>query len=127
MAHQFQYDRVLVPRARSGRRDQTDAEKALWQYLRNRQLNGYKFRRQYPIKNYILDFYCVEKQLAIELDGSQHISRKHYDNKRTVELRALGIHVIRFWNNDVLQNIDGALEQILITIEKQSDLTPALS
>lgn len=127
MAHQYSYNRALVGHARSGRKDSTDAERLLWQRLRNRQLGGYKFRRQYPIKNYILDFYCVEKQLVIELDGSQHISRKYYDSKRTVELEVLGIHVIRFWNNDVLQNIDGVLEQILIALEKQSDLTPALS
>lgn len=107
--------------SKSGRRNQTDAESLLWKQLRNRQIKGYKFRRQYPINNFILDFYCVEKKLAIEVDGSQHIKRKLYDDRRTQELQKFGIQVLRFWDNDVLKHIDGVLEKIL------ANLTPTLS
>lgn len=124
MTYHYKYNRTLLKFSKSGRTDQTDAEKLLWRYLRNRQLNGYKFRRQYPIYNYILDFYCVENKIAIELDGSQHEKRKIYDEIRTKELQKLGIRVIRFWDNDVLQNIDGVLEQILMKVENISNKKP---
>ena len=93
-------------------------------------MNGYTFRRQYPINNYILDFYCVENNTAIELDGSQHIKRKLYDDSRSIQLQKLGIRVIRFWDNEVLGDINGVLEKILIEMgdffTKKPHLTPLL-
>lgn len=106
------------------RKEQTDAEKRLWFYLRNRRLNGYKFRRQYPIHNYIIDFYCAEKKLAVELDGGQHVQREKYDKKRTFDLQKLNIRIIRFWDTDVLQNIDRVLEQILHELESSTIKKP---
>jgi len=117
MSYRYKYDRGLIEFSRSGRKNQTDAEQLLWRYLRNKQLGGYKFRRQYPIHNYILDFYCGEGGIAIELDGSQHKKRKSYDDKRTAQLEKLGIRVIRFWDNEVLKNIDGVLEYILTEVK----------
>lgn len=111
----------------SGRKESTDAEKLLWKYLRARQLQGYKFRRQYPIDNYILDFYCVEKKVGIELDGSQHIKRAFYDEERTNELQKLGICIIRFWDNEVLQNISGVLEKIVTEMNVSSFKKPHLN
>ena len=77
----------------------------------------------------VLDFYCAEDRLAIELDGAQHVQRKYYDERRAKDLQKLGIKVIRFWDNDVLQNMNGVLEQILITLDKISvkEPHPALS
>lgn len=100
--------------ARRLRKDQTDAEKFLWSKLKSRQLNGYKFRRQQPIDNYIVDFYCHEKKLVIELDGSQHIkpNNQKYDLMRTAKLNDLGITVLRFNDNDIFENLNGVLEEI---------------
>lgn len=124
MSYRYKYNRTLVPFSQANRKGQTDTEKLLWFRLRNRQLNGYKFRRQYPIHNYILDFYCSEKLLAIEIDGSQHMMHKSYDQKRLQQLQTVGIRIIRFWDNDVLQNIDGVLEQIVIMLDKTSIKKP---
>ncbi len=96
MPYHYQYNRTLIPFSKGNRENLTDVERTLWYYLRNRKFHGYKFRRQYPVLNYILDFYCTEKKLAIELDGSQHIEQISYDEKRTDQLEALGIHVVRF-------------------------------
>jgi len=101
-----------VSTARRLRRDQTDAERALWFRLRDRRLNGLKFRRQMPIKSYVVDFCCEAAHLVIELDGGQHGERNVEDAKRTADLEAYGYLVLRFWNNDVLSNIDGVLETI---------------
>jgi len=98
--------------SRTNRNNQTDAEKLLWSHLRRKQIDGLKFRRQYPIANYILDFYCSEKKLAIELDGSQHMQNSGYDEKRAQILQKHNIEIMRFWDNEVLQNIDGVLQVI---------------
>jgi len=98
------------------RRDQTDAERKLWFRLRDRRLRGLKFRRQVTIGNYIADFCCESARLIIELDGGQHSARESQDAKRTTALESQGYLVLRFWNNDVLQNIDGVLESILDTL-----------
>src|SRR3989338_1285099 len=90
-------------RRRSLRRSQTDAERKLWQMLRNKRMGGMKFFRQYSVGKYTLDFYCPAVRLAVEVDGSQHIDNKS-DTVRTAYLREQNITVIRFWNNDVLQN-----------------------
>ena len=96
--------------ARQLRRQQTDAEQKLWSAIRNRQLAGLKFRRQVPIGAYIVDFYCHECRLVLELDGSQHLAQLEYDDIRTCFLQ--GIRVLRFWNNEILSNIEGVLQQI---------------
>ena len=101
--------------------DQTDSETRLWNQLRDRNLHDYKFRRQHIIQGYIVDFVCLEQKLIIELDGGQHAERKSYDNKRTQVLEKEGFRVVRFWNNEVLENIEGALDIILteLSLEKE--------
>jgi very-short-patch-repair endonuclease len=106
---------LRVGTARRLRRDQTDAERTLWFRLRDRRLNGMKFRRQMPIKSYVVDFCCESAHLIIELDGGQHGERSAEDAKRTADLEAYGYLVLRFWNNDVLSNIDGVVETIVAT------------
>lgn len=108
----------MVPRVstvRKLRRNQTDAERTLWFRLRDRRLRGMKFRRQAPIDNYIVDFCCESSRLIVELDGGQHAEQTAEDAQRTAVLEANGYLVLRFWNNDVLQNIDGVLKTILDT------------
>ncbi|WP_336778919.1 endonuclease domain-containing protein [Pantoea sp. USHLN256] len=91
-----------VQRCRELRNNMTSAEWKLWSLLRARQCGGMRFRRQYAVGTYILDFACIEKRLAIELDGSQHAENVRYDNRRTHELNRHGWRVLRFWNNEVL-------------------------
>lgn len=107
-------DPLLKQRRRKLRRNQTDAERVLWQKLRNKQLYGMKFFRQYSVDAYILDFYCPNLKLAIELDGGQHAEdeRREYDKHRSEYLKTHGIEVMRFWNNEVLSNMDGVLIRI---------------
>jgi len=113
----------LTNTARMLRKNQTDAERALWQKLRNRQLLGVKFRRQVPIKGYVADFAALEIKLIIELDGSQHIENKEADEFRTGFLQREGYKVIRLWNDDVLLRIDYVLEFIFQAVScRQSDI-----
>ena len=100
--------------ARQLRARQTDCELLIWQKLRGRQLLDLKFRRQHPCPPYVIDFYCVELQLAIELDGSQHFTAEQqaFDQRRSVYLKGLGIVVLRFDNRQVLQEMDGVLQEI---------------
>lgn len=91
----------------------TDAERVLWQALRNRQLGGFKFRRQHPIPPYIVDFVCLEHRLIVELDGGQHADAQMYDAARTAQLEQAGYTVMRFWNNEFLANTHAALEEVL--------------
>ena len=98
--------------ARRLRRNSTDAEKALWRYLRNRAAHGAKFRRQQPIGPYIVDFVCLEARLVIEIDGGQHASNVVADGKRAAFIEAEGYRVLRFWNNDVLTNPRGVYDAI---------------
>ncbi|WP_328278304.1 endonuclease domain-containing protein [Sphingobium sp.] len=102
--------RQISPHAAGLRRDMTDAERALWAVLRNRQLENAKFRRQATIGPFIVDFLCVEAALAVELDGGQHSEER--DHSRTDFLEARGLSVIRFWNHEVLENLDGVIEAI---------------
>ncbi|HEU0233756.1 MAG TPA: endonuclease domain-containing protein [Gallionella sp.] len=104
---------VTTTRARSLRRGMTDVEHVLWQALRGKQLGGYRFRRQHPIGRYIADFTCIEQKPVIELDGGQHQEQLAYDKQRTASLQAQGWQVLRFWNNDVLNNLDGVLTTIV--------------
>jgi lysyl-tRNA synthetase class 2 len=108
--------------ARRLRRDQTDAERVLWFRLRDRRLNGLKFKRQVPIDKYIADFFCAEARLIVELDGGQHATRD--ESNRTAILESMGYLVVRFWNNDVLQNTDGVLEEILNAINRHPQEPP---
>jgi very-short-patch-repair endonuclease len=107
-------DPALKERRRELRRNQTDAERAFWQQVRKQQFLGMKFFRQYSVGGYILDFYCPAVKLAVELDGGQHNlpDGKEYDSIRTGFLEAHGIQVVRFWNSDVLCNIQGVLERL---------------
>lgn len=106
--------------ARKLRHDSTEAEKRLWKQLRNRQLAGIKFRRQCPVGPYVVDFLCYDLRLVIELDGGQHTIET--DARRTACLEAEGLRLLRFWNNEVLENMDGVLQTII-----RIYLTPPLS
>ncbi len=110
--------------ARQLRRRSTDAERKLGSILRDRQLAGYKFRRQVPIGNYIVDFVCFEKKIVVELDGGQHQAQWEYDNDRTRWLQFAGFRVIRFWNNQVLSETDAVLQAILIALTKEISPSP---
>jgi very-short-patch-repair endonuclease len=99
--------------ARALRRRSTEAEKLLWSKLRNRQLDGIKFKRQVPLAGYVVDFAALELKFIVEVDGGQHNIRAAQDADRTRILEEWGYHVIRFWNNDVLGNIEGVLEAIV--------------
>lgn len=101
--------------ARKLRKNQTPQEEKLWQLLRNQQLQGLKFRRQYPIGEFIVDFVCKEIKLVIEIDGGQHnlVENIELDTKRSNFLLSKGYRVLRFWNNDIDNNLDGVYETIL--------------
>ncbi len=103
---------TLTSRARSLRKQATDAERLLWRYLRGRHMDGYKFRRQVVIKPYIVDFICLEALLIIEADGGQHLEQVVYDDKRSIHLKSAGYRVMRFWNHDILTETEAVLEQI---------------
>ncbi|WP_107929217.1 endonuclease domain-containing protein [Neisseria animaloris] len=104
---------ALQQNARELRQNMTLAERRLWQCLRGRQLNGIKFRRQQSIGSYIVDFVSMEHRLVVELDGGQHAERTEYDNKRTEFLNNQGYRVVRFWNNEVLQQTEAVLDKIV--------------
>jgi very-short-patch-repair endonuclease len=110
----------LRDRARRLRRDQTDAERQLWRYVRGRQLNGAKFRRQHSISPFIVDFCCPERWLVIELDGGQHVESAAADQRRTAFLEAQGYRVLRLWNHEVLTNMEGVWERIAAALNNPS-------
>jgi very-short-patch-repair endonuclease len=112
-------------RARKLRNNQTDAERRLWHFLRNRQLRGFKFRRQYPIRPYICDFICVEAGLIIEVDGSQHLVDQSRDAARSRFFERFGYRTVRYLDNDVLLRTSEVLEAILL--ELRSPSPPPLS
>ena len=103
----------MITRARELRKNLTDAENLLWQQLRCRQIAGYKFRRQASIGRYIVDFVCFEKRLIVEVDGSQHAEHVEYDNERSGWLESQGFTIVRFWNNEVIEDTETVLETIL--------------
>ncbi len=105
---------MSVERAKQLRREQTEAERKLWSRLRNRQLDGWKFKRQVPKGRYILDFYCAEAALIVELDGGQHAEENavRHDAKRTKYLQESGYRIVRFWNHEVFEDIDTVLQSI---------------
>jgi very-short-patch-repair endonuclease len=105
-------------RAAELRHNQTDAETKLWQALRMHQAKYIHFRRQHAIGSYIVDFCSLRKKLIIELDGGQHLEQVEYDNERTAFFTSKGYRILRFWNNDVLKNLDGVMRVILEALEK---------
>ena len=104
---------------RSLRKNKTPQETLLWSRLRNNQ-TGYKWKRQVGIGKYIADFYCSEKKLVIEIDGSQHLDAISYDEQRDIYFESLQIQTIRFYNNEVSTNIDGVLQKIMSAVESTS-------
>jgi very-short-patch-repair endonuclease len=110
----------LLTFARALRKNQTNAENLLWQLLRGRRFCGYKFRRQYPLGGYILDFYCHEAGLAVELDGGGHNEdeQRLYDEERTKVLEGAHVCVVRFWNDDVLNSLEDVLEELYAQLKK---------
>ena len=108
----------MTSKARNLRKESTPAEIKLWQHLRARRFYGLKFRRQYPIGPYVVDFVCLSKKLVIEADGSQHLQQVVYDKQRTEYFEYFGFQVIRFWNHDLLFRLDAVLEKIRLTSEE---------
>ncbi|WP_217578349.1 endonuclease domain-containing protein [Mesorhizobium sp. GbtcB19] len=105
--------------ARSMRREPTEAEDRLWQELRGRRLDNIKFRRQVPMGRYVADFVCAEARLIVEIDGSQHAESRH-DQERDAELKARGFRVLRFWNEDVLKELDAVCDTIIAYVRDES-------
>jgi len=119
-------------RARLLREDQTDVERRLWYAVRDRQIDGAKFRRQMPVGPYIADFACPSRRLIVELDGGQHADARARDEARTRFLASQGYRVLRFWNNEMTDNLEGVLAAICAALKggrvRVSDLlTPTLS
>jgi len=102
--------RQISPHAARLRREQTDVEQRFWLAVRDRRLAGVKFRRQATIGPYVVDFLCIERRLIVELDGGQH--EPTTDAHRTCFLEARGYRMLRFWNNDVVENFDGVLQAV---------------
>mgnify|MGYP001282072607 FL=1 len=111
----FSVSRKTTERAQRLRREATPAERKLWARLKAKQLNGLQFRRQHPIGPYIVDFYCAALKLAIEIDGDSHGSEEalRRDEKRSAFIASKGVRIIRFWNSDIYERLDGALADIL--------------
>ena len=117
---------MSIQQARRLRKRTTDPEKHLWSRLRNRQIANLKFRRQHPLGNRIVDFFCEEAKLAIELDGSGHLTDngQKSDLDREIELYEKGIRVLRFQNTDVVNNLDGVLNAIIYAVDPERSLWP---
>jgi type I restriction enzyme M protein len=118
-----------VEKARSLREQATRAEKILWSALRNRKIGGHKFRRQQPYGPYTLDFYCAEKRVAVELDGRGHaaIQQVEHDKTRSDYLRQEDVMVIRFWNSQIRENLEGVLKKIRMVLEEAPSPQPSPS
>lgn len=110
------FNSQITVNARLLRKGMTDVERLLWSCLRGAQL-GFKFRRQHPFLNFVLDFVCLELKLVVELDGSQHADAQSYDDYRTKCLNDAGYIVLRFWNNQVIEELENVLEEIYRQIE----------
>jgi very-short-patch-repair endonuclease len=124
----FEVDSKIMPAKRSNpktmhragelRKEPTPAERKLWSYLRGNKLNGVNFRSQHAIGNYISDFVSIKQKLIIELDGSQHLKQENYDSERTRYFESLGYKVIRFWNNQIMNDIDGVIRALQFALNK---------
>ena len=111
--------------ARALRKRMTDAERLLWRHLRNRELGGLKFKRQYPVGPFIVDFICVEKNVVIEVDGGQHADNEELDLQRSAYLNKMGYRVLRFWNNEVLQETEAVLTAIFAILANGKQNSPS--
>ena len=120
------YSPQILQKAQALRHNQTNAEGLLWHYLRNKQLSGYKFRRQQPIGPYIADFACLSEKMLIELDGGQHAERTASDARRAEFLQEKGYRVLRFWNHEVFENCFGVLESIYAALHHHPPLEGGL-
>ncbi len=114
----------LVETAKNLRKQQTFVENIMWGRLRSRQIAGTKFRRQQPIGKYVVDFISFEKKLIVELDGGQHASQRDKDKTRENFLISQGFKVLRFWNNEVLENVEGVMETIRLNCTSHPPLNP---
>jgi very-short-patch-repair endonuclease len=112
MPHIYRTRTPTLARARRLRRDMTEAEKKLWRRIRDQQIGGHKFRKQMPIGPYVADFCCLAQHLIVEVDGGQHAEPSEAELRRNRFLAAEGYRIVRFWNNDVLGNIEGVLWKI---------------
>ena len=119
------YTQHAQQKARSLRENRTDAEGLLWHYLRHKQLDGHKFRRQQPIGPYIVDFACMPRKVIVELDGGQHAERRSHDERRDRFLQGQGYRLLRFWNNEVFENCFGVLERIYEAVQNPPPPQPA--
>ena len=113
---------MSTDKAKELRQNSTDAERKLWQHPRRYQMDGHKFRRQEPIGPFIVDFVCFEKKLIIEVDGGQHAEQVEYDNTTTEWLESQGFQLLRFWNNQVLEDIEAVKVAILSALESSKSL-----
>ncbi len=109
----------LLGNAKTLRRTQTDAEQKLWYHSRAHRFMGRKFKRQKPIGRYIVDFICIEDKLIIELDGGQHAENVEYDHERDSWLRSKGYTVLRFWNNELMNEMEGVMERIRMALSHE--------
>jgi very-short-patch-repair endonuclease len=112
--------RELFEIIKDQRQNPTPAESKLWQELRRKNLSGFKFRRQHPVAGYILDFYCPKAKIGIEVDGEIHkqSSQIEHDKQRTEDLAAIGVKIIRFWNAEIMNDVESVLEKIVEVIER---------
>ncbi len=111
-------------KARELRNNPTEAERLMWRHLRLRQIGGYKFRRQQPLGHYIVDFVCLEKRLVVELDGGQHSEQAMYDSRRSRWLEAQGFRILRFWDHEVLRNVETVKQVIWEAVVCEFDTPP---
>ena len=103
-------------RAHALRRESTHEEKRLWEFLRREEM-GVKFRRQHALGTYIVDFCCIKRRLIIELDGNPHLKQREYDEERTAQLELLGYRILRFWNHEIMEDIESVVKTILRALE----------
>ena len=119
-------EKILKPKLqRRLRKNPTDAEQRLWTCLRRKQMGQFRFRRQHPFGDYVIDFVCLEAMLAVEVDGGQHAENRQADTFRTKNLAEAGFKVLRFWNNDVLRDIEAVKESIWLVLQEQRDPSPS--
>jgi very-short-patch-repair endonuclease len=119
-------EKILKPRLqRRLRTNLTDAERRLWGCLRRKQMGHFKFRRQHPFADYVIDFVCLEAMLAIEVDGGQHSEQREEDAVRTKRLTEAGFKVLRFWNNEVLRDIEAVKESIWLALQERCPPSPS--
>ena len=114
------YNRSLTEKARQNRRNPTPAERKLWfEVLQHKRLNHLKFTRQKPLGDYIVDFYCAQRMLAIEIDGDSHAAQQQQDETRTRRLEAIDIEVIRYTNTEIMNNIEGVYQNLLMRVTER--------